>query len=234
MMAMKKGEIEDILKVEDIDKVGIISLEDWKDKPVYEKSVKLLPGAKSVIILALEILPETIRHTTPQRIEGEMVMQNFYERNKELVNGRLDWETYKLVKRLHKNGYKGLPLTASMSPYDLRYMQPALAYKEAAALAGMGTTGWHSMLLTPDYGARIRLACVITDAPIPPSTDTVQYYPCPECGGACIKICPVKAIKKPKGKESSNVDKYACNNYINAAGGCAQCLKVCPAGKQLK
>ncbi|MFC2070242.1 hypothetical protein ACFLTB_03600 [Chloroflexota bacterium] len=231
-MATNKDEIEEILRVAEIDKVGIVSLDDWKDTPIYEKSRKLLPEAKSIIVLALEVLPETVKHLTPQRTVGEMVMHDFYERNTEMVNGHLDWETYKLVKRLHKNSYKGLPLTASGAPYDLRYIEPALSYKKAAELAGMGTTGWHSLLLTPEFGARLRLACVITDAPLPSTTSKEKYNPCPECGGACIKVCPVKAIKQPEGEEDANVNKFACSNYLNAAGGCSQCLKVCPAGKQ--
>ncbi len=229
---MKKSEIDDVLKVEDIDKVGIVSLDDWKDTPVYEKSRELLPEAKSIIILALEVLPETVKYLTPRSTVGEMEMHDFYNRNMEMVNGQLDWEAYRLVKRLHRHGYKGLSLTASGAPYDLRFIEPALPYKKAAELAGLGITGWHSMLLTPEFGARVRLACVITDAPLPPTAATEQYDPCPECGGACIKVCPVKAIRQPEGGESINVDKFACSNYLNAAGGCSQCLRVCPAGKK--
>lgn len=231
-MVMNKDEIEEILEAEDIDIIGIVSLDNLKDNPIYKISSELLPGAKSIIVLALEVLPEALRHATPERTVGDMVMNDFYKRNTELVSGRLDWEIYKMVKRLHSKGYKGLPLTASGAPFDLRYLSPALPYKRVAELAGLGTTGWHSMLLTPEFGARVRLACVITDAPLPATTPVEKYNPCPECGGACIKVCPVEAIKEP---ESNNgeaiVDKFACSNYINAAGGCSQCLKVCPAGK---
>ncbi len=230
-MVMNKDEIEEILQVDDIDIIGTVSLENLKDNPVCKTSAELLPGAKSVIVLALEVLPEALKHATPERTVGDMVMNDFYKRNTELVSGRLDWEIYKLVKRLHKKGYKGLPLTASGAPFDLRYLAPALPYKKVAELAGLGTTGWHSMLLTPEFGARVRLACAITDAPLPATAPGEKYYPCPECGGACIKICPVKAIRKPEGKEESVVDKFACSNYLNAAGGCSQCLKVCPAGR---
>jgi epoxyqueuosine reductase len=230
-MTIEKNEIEDILNVSDIDKTGIVRLEDWKDTPVYEKAGELLPGAKSVIALALEVLPETIKFLAPKRTVGELRTNDFYNRNIELVNGRLDWETYKMVKRLHRYGYKGLSLTASGAPFDLRFIEPALPYKKAAGLAGMGTIGWHSMLLTPEYGPRVRLACVVTDAPLEPTVATDMSDPCTKCGGACIKICPVKAIKQPEAGGDNNVDKYACSNYLAAAGGCSQCLKVCPAGK---
>ena len=231
-MAMNKDVTEEILKVSEIDKVGIVRLDDWKNTTIYEKATELLPGAKSIILLALEVLPETVQYLTPRRTAGEMAMHDFYGRNTEMVNGQLDWEAYKLVKRLHRHGYRGLSLTASGAPYDNRFIEPVMQYKKAAELAGMGITGWHSMLLTPEFGARVRLSCVITDAPLLPTSVIGMDNPCPGCGGACIKVCPVKAIKQPESDESNNVDKYACSNYLNAAGGCSQCLKVCPAGKQ--
>jgi len=72
---------------------------------------------------------------------------------------------------------------------------------------------------------------VVTDAPVPATTATEDYYPCPECGGACIKICPVSAIKKPERKGTYLLDKYTCTTYLTGAGGCSECLRVCPAGK---
>jgi epoxyqueuosine reductase len=230
-MAITKSEIDEILKIEEIDKVGIVSLDDWKDKPIHGKLEELLPEAKSVIVLAMELLSETVKCLTPHRMMGERVMHDLYNRNTELINGHLDWEAYKIVKRLHRFGYKGLSLTASGAPYDTRFIEPLFSYKEAARLAGMGTIGWHSMLLTSEFGARVRLACVVSNAPLLPTTIVEQYDPCPECGGACIKICPIGAIKQPVGEESTNVDKYACSNYLNTAGGCSQCMKVCPAGQ---
>jgi epoxyqueuosine reductase QueG len=230
-MVMNKDEIKEILDVEDIDIIGIVSLDNLKNDPIYKTSSELLPGAKSIIVLAMEVLPEVLKHATPERTVGDMVMNDFLDRNTELVSGLLDWEIYKMVKRLHRKGYKGLPLTASQNPYDLRYLSPALPYKTVAELAGLGTIGWHSMLLTPEFGARVRLACVITGAPLPATAPGEKYNPCPECGGACIKVCPVKAIKQPEGEEHADIDKFACNNYLVTAGGCSQCLKVCPAGK---
>jgi epoxyqueuosine reductase QueG len=230
-MVMVNNGTAEILKVAEIDKVGVVRLDDWPDTPLYEQSRKLLPGAKSVVVLALEVLPEVTRYLAPERKVGEMAMRDLYDRSLEMVNGQLDWESYKLVKRLHGSGYWGLPLTAAGAPYDSRFIAPVLSYGDAAALAGLGTRGWHSMLLTPEFGGRIRLACVVADAPLPPTQSTEKYDPCPECGGACVKVCPVSAINPPQGEESGGVDKFACSNYLAAAGGCAQCLKVCPAGK---
>lgn len=129
---------------------------------------------------------------------GEMALRELYERHMQLVNGQLDWEAYKIIKKLHRLGFKGLSSNAGGAPIDERFLEGVLSHRHAAQVAGLGVIGWHSLLITPDYGARVRLALVVTDAPLEPITSVVGEIPCPECGGACIKMCPVKAITKPK------------------------------------
>jgi len=230
-MTAPRNKLDKILEGVEVDKVGVVKLEDIKDTPIYEKARSLLPEAKSIIILALEVFPEVVKYLVSERKVGEMTLRDLYNRNAELVSAQLDWEAYKVVKALHGAGYKGIPLPANGSPYDNRRIESVLSYKHAARMAGLGVFGWNSLLLTPEYGARVRLGCIITDAPLPYSAPVEEYYPCPECGGACIKICPVSAIKQPEGNETFNIDKYVCSTYYNYAGGCAECLRVCPAGR---
>jgi len=230
-MTTPSNKLDKILEGVEVDKVGVVMLEDIKDTPIYEKARSLLPEAKSIIILELEVFPEVVKYLVSERKVGEMTLRDLYNRNAELVSAQLDWEAYKVVKALHGAGYKGIPLPANGSPYDNRRIESVLSYKHAARMAGLGVFGWNSLLLTPEYGARVRLGCIITDAPLPYSAPVEEYYPCPECGGACIKICPVSAIKQPEGNETFNIDKYVCSTYYNYAGGCAECLRVCPAGR---
>lgn len=213
------------------DKIGVVRLDDWRDTPLWPKVQNLLPGAESIVVLAQEVFPEVVKHLTPKVLVGEMALRDLYNRNSEIIGGHLDWEAYKMVKRLHRQGFKGLPLPACGSPYEARFLESPLSYGHAAQAAGLGVLGWHSMLITPEYGPRVRLACVITDALLKPSAPSSDELPCAKCDGACIKICPVTAITKPQGSETCSIDKYACSTYLNASGNCAQCLKVCPVGK---
>ncbi|MFC1918126.1 hypothetical protein ACFLXH_05695 [Chloroflexota bacterium] len=230
-MTQERDGFGEILSQVKVDRVGVIKLEDWKDAPVTDSAKELLPAAKSIIVLAVEVFSEVVKYLSSQRKVGEITLRDLYNRNTEMARGHLDWESYNLVKELHKLGYRGIPLPGGGGPYDSRFVEGLLSYKSAAHLAGLGNIGWNSMLLTPEYGARINLACVVTDAPLPVTTATEDYYPCPECGGACIKICPVSAIKKPESKGSYILDKYTCSTYLTGSGGCAECLRVCPAGK---
>ncbi len=231
MAEQTTAEMKGLLQNIEVDKIGVARLEDWKDTPLWDRARKLLPGAKSIIVLALEIFPEAVKYTTSQAQVGELALRDIYNRHTELVGGRLDWEAYKIVKQLHRLGFKGLSLTAGGAPFDSRLLTGTLSYRHAAQAAGFGATGWHGLLITPEYGSRIRLACVVTDAPLPPSPPASEALPCPECGGACIKICPAGALARPPEGEDHRIDKYACGTYYTASEGCAQCLKVCPAGK---
>jgi len=223
--------LEELLKGVKVDKIGIVNLEDWKDTPLWNKAQKLLPGAKSVMVLAMEVFLETVDQVTSKAMVGDLALRDLYLANGDLIDGLLDWEGYKMVKRLHTHGFKGLLLPAKGSPYDGRFLEGPLSYKHVAEAARLGTIGWHSLLITPEYGPRVRLACILTNAPLAGSATLNIESPCFKCGGACIKICPAKAIAEPKAEEVYQLDKYACSAYYTASGMCAECLKVCPAGR---
>lgn len=230
-MAEKPDELRTIINSINVDKVGIVDLNDNKDTKAQKTAVELLPRARSVIVLANELFPEVVQYLTSGRKTGELVMRDLFSRNSDIVNGHLDWEAYKLVKDLHKLGYSGIPLTAGDSPFDTRHLEGMLSYKETALSAGMGVIGWNTMLLTPEFGARVRLSCVVTDASLENTTSSADYNPCLDCKGACVKICPVKALKQPAEGETCSIDKYLCNTYLASSGGCAECLRVCPADR---
>ena len=224
-------ELDNLLKGLKVDRVGIASLDDWKDTPFWGKTQKLLPGAKSIVVLAMELFLETVNQVTSKAIVGDLALRDLYLANSDVVEGYLDWEGYKMVKKLHARSFKGLLLPAKGGPYDARFLESPLSYKNLAETAGLGTIGWHGLLITPEYGPRVRLACIITDAPLASSAPLRMESPCPKCDGACIKICPIKAIARPQRGGFYNLDKYACCSYYTASGMCAECLRVCPAGR---
>lgn len=224
-------DLDDLLKDVKVDEVGIINLDDWKETQLWNDAQKLLPGAKSIAVLAMEVFLETVNQVTSKAITGDLALRDLYLANSDVVSGHLDWEGYKIVKRLHAQGFKGLLLPAKGGPYDSRLLEGPLSYRHTAQAAGLGIIGWHSLLITPEYGSRVRLACILTDAPFASSAHLNIESPCFKCGGACIKICPAKAITRPETGESYQLDKYACCSYYTASGMCAECLRVCPAGR---
>ncbi len=232
-MELDNKECEMLFEGITADLTGIIKLDDWRNKEaeIYKKAQQIIPGAQSVIILASEVFKEVVQHFTSKRSVGDLYLSDLAKRNMELVDGYLDWDAYNIIKRLHKLGYKGIPLPAGGAPFDSREIRGVIPFVKLAQMAGIGTIGWHGMLLTPEFGARIRLSALITDAPLPATRAADKYYPCPECNGACIKVCPISAITHPDETKGTTFDRFKCNNMIESSGGCSECLKVCPAGQ---
>jgi epoxyqueuosine reductase QueG len=73
--------------------------------------------------------------------------------------------------------------------------------RHAAVAAGIGDFGWLSIVITPDYGPRIRIVSVITRAEIEPDPMYAGKKLCdPQKCGICMKVCPTHAISATKSK----------------------------------
>ena len=83
------------------DVYGVVSLESLTEE-IRARAVEMLPGAKSIIVMAQEIFPEVIRHLNSRVYLGELALRDAYGSHMDLVGGRLNWEAYRLVKQLHQ------------------------------------------------------------------------------------------------------------------------------------
>jgi ferredoxin len=109
--------------------------------------------------------------------------------------------------------------------------------------AGLGELGRNGMLITPEYGPRVRLCKIFTDLPLQPDNPIefgVKEF-CKKCK-LCAKNCEAGAIPlddEPSFKiacKSNNpgvlkwcVDAEKCYLYWRENGtDCSTCIKVCP------
>jgi epoxyqueuosine reductase QueG len=225
---------QNLLKQLDVDSYGIVSVNQL-DEIMTEELRNLLPNFKSVVVLLQEVFQESVRHIASQASVGDIALRDLFSNNSDIANGHLNWEAYSLVRHLHKLGYKGLVLPAKGGPYSSKFLEGPVSFKKLAKVAGLGIIGWNGLLLTEPYGPRVRIAAVVTDVSLETSkTDADYLSPCIKCQGACVKICPIKAIAEPSTGMDHMIDKYACNTYLVAAEGCAECLRVCPGFSVLK
>jgi epoxyqueuosine reductase QueG len=224
--------LDDILETIQVDGAAVVRLDASDDERLKEGVARALPGAVSVVVLNLELFQETVEHLTSKVLVGEATLRTLYEENLDIVDGRLNWEAYRLVKHLHDAGYHGIPLPASNSAYDRRFLESVISYRHAAAAAGLGIIGWNGLVLTPKYGPRVRLAAVATDASLTATAVLEMEDPCVKCGGACSRVCPSGAIAMPKDGERYSVDRHRCSTYLTAVGTCAECIRVCPPGRK--
>ena len=133
--------------------------------------------------------------------------------------------------------------------------------KDASVLAGLGCIGKNNILVTPDYGPRVRLRALTLDVSFP-STGPSGFDPCTTCEEWCRKACPQKAFKNqlygPKdygqnilpGRDG-NFSRPNCNIQMNKDNSdakeeivegsdepvklikyCRNCEQACPVGKR--
>jgi len=222
--------LQDLISKLDVDAVGIASLAEWKGTRLEESALRLLPEARSVVVFAMEIYPEILNHATPDRVMGAACLNDLLTQSADFLNGRLNKAAYDFGRACHKIGLKVLPLPARGCPQDSRFLEAVFSYKHAAQAAGLGKISWSSLLITPNFGPRIRLSCCLTEAALKPTTAVDKTLECDSCQ-ICLNKCPAGALSEPQASEQYAINKFACTTFMNTSGGCVECMRICPVGR---
>ncbi len=225
MKKIDQNFLEEMRKKLDIDLLGVASVESSNSQELRNQATSLLPGAKSVVVLGKEVFKEVVTLLEPGKSAGEAEPGELFGPHSDYVNSRLTKAVYDLANIFRRDRYRSLPLPAAGCPTDQRFLQAVFSYKHAAQLAGLGTIGRHSLLITPDFGPRVRLACLLTEAPLEASPSLEKNY-CLDCE-ACIRACPAQALQVPAPDEAYSMNKFACRTYRQAGLTCSVCLKTC-------
>ncbi|HEY83081.1 MAG TPA: epoxyqueuosine reductase [Dehalococcoidia bacterium] len=220
--------LQDLIPRLDVNAVGVACLAKWEGTKLEETALKLLPEARSVVVLAMEIYPEVLDLVSPGRMMGVASTNDLLDRHVEFLSSRLTKAAYDVAKAFREAGLKALPLPAAGCPLDTRFLEAVFSYKHAGQAAGLGKIGWHSLLITPEFGPRVRLSCCLTEAALEPSSGEMNID-CESCG-ICLESCPAGALKEPQAGEPYVVNKFACSAFRSASGGCSECMRLCPAG----
>ncbi len=228
--ATKSTILPDLISKLDVDAVGIASLAEWKGTKLEETVLRLLPQARSVVVLAMEIYPEILDLASPGRMMGAASLNDLLGTNADFLYGRLTKAAYDAAKASRSLGLKALPLPAAGCPLDTRFLEAVFSYKHAGQAAGLGKIGWHSLLITPGFGPRVRLSCCLTEAELEPTTAVNETFECESCR-ICLRNCPAGALAKPRGGKQYTMNKFACASFRSASGGCSECMRLCPAGR---
>lgn len=221
-------EMENTLSGLEVDLVGVASMAGM-DGRLQNQVLTLLPEAKSVVVFAMEIYPEVLDHSRPDKVMGEASARDMLVPHMEYLNGRITKAAYDTAKAFRRLGFKSLPMAPANYPTDQRYLTAVLSYKHAAEAAGLGTIGRHSLLVTPEFGPRVRLGCLLTQAELQPSS-RLSGRLCDDCN-SCIAACPANALSEPTDGAPYAINKYACSVYRGGAGPCSECMRMCSQGR---
>lgn len=96
-----------------------------------------------------------------------------------------------IVSRLADRLEKEEGLRCFRLPYHIEY--GGIYMKDAAVLAGLGCIGKNNLLLTREFGPRVRLRVMLTDADLP-SAGKSGFAPCIGCAEPCRRVCPRNAF----------------------------------------
>ena len=156
------------------------------------------------------------------------------------------------------NGYSRMAFTqACLSEFirNLGYQAIACGNDTAMSVplavdAGLGQYSRMGLLITPEFGPRVRLAKVLTDLPLIPDKLDLGFNQsvirfCKTCK-KCAKHCPSKSISKEAnptwegpGSPSNNPGVYkwyvnpeTCYSFwVQNGTDCSNCIRVCPYTK---
>jgi len=192
------------------------------------------PRAVSLGMRLLDaVVDGLIRHEEPSVVYTYRGLYNS-------ANANLDRTALLVAEHIQEAGFKAYSIPASQT-VNTRKLAGAFSHKLAADLSGLGWIGKSCLLITPSYGPRVRLATVLTDAPL----ETGEPLPnsCGECR-KCVDICPAKAFT---GAPFNSVEPrdlrfkaHLCKDYTDrrehlmGEGLCGLRVYVCPFGSRVK
>jgi epoxyqueuosine reductase QueG len=219
----------------DIPLVGFASADAWDD-PSFEPWVPaefrpraIYPGTKTVVVIGMPVfLP--ILETTPSI---------YYHELYKTVNSLLDSNAYRIASLLYGRGYPSIPIPRDgYGSISILRKKPVafFSHRHAAFLAGLGTFGVNNLLLTREFGPRVRFTSILTAAKIAPGR-VMEKPLCIRCM-RCRDACPVHALGSGD-YPGSLTDKGACasrsedlaRRFISP---CGICIKMCPVGEDRK
>jgi epoxyqueuosine reductase len=177
-----------IARIEDLK--ASISYEIYSQKPFYETYDRKSPNYqkfegvtwrgehKSVLVWAL-VHPIT----EPELDWWSMKVKGFTP-----GNGIMRMQSRKLRIWMGEE----LGISALSLPYQIEYGGAFL--KDSAALAGLGVIGKNNLLVTPEFGTRVRLRGIFMEVELEP-TGPSDFDPCNGCDMPCHRACPREAFR---------------------------------------
>jgi len=147
------------------------------------------------------------------------------------INIMLDQIALRLMAELQSLGHRALPIPSSQV-VDWEKQLGHLSHKHVAAAAGLGWIGRNNLLVTPEFGSRVRLITVLTDCRLP--VDPPLDMGCGSCKD-CLTACPAKAITE----SVEGFDHVECFKLIRSFRKrynigqdiCGVCVRACPGPK---
>ena len=214
----------DLIGVCDYDERWVYT-RNYSRQQLRDKPMDLPEDLSSVVVIANEMHHQTIK-TVPSALSGAATGQGY---SRDII------AVLSITQYIRNLGYRAI---ASLNDTALSI--------PLAIQAGLGQYGRHGLLITPEFGPRVRIAKVFTDLPLIADApiDFGVTETCEICR-RCTDACPVKAIPGDapsyetydgishlKGVRKWTIDAKKCFQFwANQGTDCSICIRVCPYNK---
>jgi epoxyqueuosine reductase QueG len=218
---------------EGADLVGFAPVERFLGAPKDHQPTDILPSATGVIVGIIKQVDSVVDSLPDNRFS--------YTQQHHCLNRKLDNIGFNISRYLQQKGFDSVHIAVE-GYYEIRPVLAYFSHRHAAKAAGLGDIGINNLLVTPQYGSRVRIISVITNAPLVPSPK-LEKNPCKEwqniCKKACVESCPAKCIDTSGKLNKVNcrfyhyeeLGSYLWENYIfshdRANLACGMCVKAC-------
>ena len=225
--AQASSDIKKVASFFGADLSGITTLDDrWlyskrvDARDMSEKDIGLPEGITHVIVLGHEMDYEMVK-TYPSALGGAATGREYSHEAAVVMQ---------VAAYIRNLGYSAV---ASMN--DTGLVIPM------AVQAGLGEYARNQLVITPEYGPRLRFSKIFTDMPLEidqPKRPGVAKF-CDICT-KCVDACPVKALPSGAPKVSEDIstikgvkkwssDAKKCFSFwASLSSDCAICMRVCP------
>lgn len=204
--------------------VRVADLEPFLDR-VYGVQPQALAGLTRAVSMVTRlsdpVLDDIVDHPT-----------KLYYYHYRRINIMLDQAAHHVAALLMEEGHQALPVPVSQV-LDWENMRGMISHRDLAIAAGMGHHGRNNLLVHREWGSRVRLVSVLTDAPLTPSDPFIG-----DCGDCyeCLAACPGKHIKE----NPRDFDRAGCvatvramrNKYNIGQDICGVCVRACRGVKR--
>lgn len=208
---------------------GVVDFAALRESPVYAimgHELRRPAWAKSILVIGL-----AHEETSPGL--------DWWDRGKGGTPGNR--ELMKIARKTAEWAKKRYEIYARLLPYH--YSQGGVFLKGAATLAGLGTIGANNLLVTPEYGPRVRLRAMFLDVELE-STTGPPFSPCDACPMPCREACPRGAFTFGSYNRDFCLKQMAADEGASAAAArllpflpsthvkyCRACELACPVGR---
>jgi epoxyqueuosine reductase len=252
--AVLTAEIRELALREGAVLFGVAGVDRFEGAPRGHHPAEIVRGARAVLTIAIPLV-EQVADWEEMFLDSELLgpdirktmLQDYLYQvvNYNLINDRLDQIAHRLAVALQAQGFRStlFPATFSAQFQKFHDMMPGwmglFSQRHAAVRAGLGEFGLNNVVVTYEYGPRVRLNSVITQAPLQPSPlpaekaclGTGCNLCVDECGGQALSLLPTLDEAEVWLNPVSRTNMPLCRERRKEVFCTGRCLRVCPVGR---